>query len=250
MGKINKSTIVFLFLPFVFLGQAQKEEITYYNWFDNVIGQEHTGLYNGKQYVNLDINRVFGEKHAFFLSDKVLKGSITYDGQTYYGVDMKYNLETDKLLVALKPGAVASILQLIRDKVDEFTINDYKFIRIDGFTENNTVINGFHEILLQNASYQLLKRHKKTKRKRLENLGGNKLYSEFLSANKYVLFADGNYRSIKSKTDIIKIYPALKKEINQFYNKNKALRKSKPDRFIQRLFEKVIRQSSPSKKEA
>ncbi|WP_299313665.1 hypothetical protein [uncultured Aquimarina sp.] len=247
MGKTTKNTIVFLFLPFIFFSQVKEKENLYYNWFDQVVGQEHTGLYNGKQYVNLDVNRIYKGKHSFFLSDDAVTGSISYDGQVYYNVDMKYNLETDNVLVALKPGAVASILELIRDKVDRFTIEDYSFIRIDGFEENNTLVNGFHQVLLENTSYSLLKRHKKIRRKKIGNVGDNKLYFEFVSKNAYVLFADGHYRRIKSKGDIMKMYPALKKVINQFYIKNKTLKKSNPDGFMQRLFKNIIKESSPLK---
>lgn len=247
MGKTTKNTIVFLFLPFIFFSQVKEKENLYYNWFDQVIGQEHTGLYNGKQYVNLDVNRIYKGKHSFFLTDKVVTGSILYDGQIYYDVDMKYNLETDNLLIALKPGAVASILQLIRDKVDRFTIEDYTFIRIDGFKENNTLVNGFHQVLLKNTAYSLLKRHQKIRRKKIGNVGDNKLYFEFVSKNTYVLFADGHYKRIKSKGDVIKMYPTLKKAINQFYIKNKTLKNSNSDRFMQRLFETIIKQSSPLK---
>ncbi|WP_299248042.1 hypothetical protein [uncultured Aquimarina sp.] len=247
MGKSSKCTIVLLFLPFVFFSQVKENENLYYNWFDQVVGQEHTGLYNGKQYVNLDVNRIYEGRHSFFLTDDVVTGSILYDNQVYYDVDMKYNLETDNLLIALKSGAVTSILELIRDKVDRFTIEDYSFIRIDGFEENNSVINGFHQVLLKNDTYSLLKRYQKIRRKKIGNVGDNKLYFEFITKNTYVLFANGHYKRINSKGDVIKMYPTLKKAINQFYIKNRTLKKSNSDRFMQRLFETIIKQSSPLK---
>ncbi|MBW1295703.1 hypothetical protein [Aquimarina litoralis] len=149
--------------------------------------------------------------------------------------------------MTLKPGAEFSILKLITDKVDQFTIDEYSFKRIDGFLENNILKNGFHQILLENTSYSLLKRNRKVRRKRIGGPGDSKLYFEFVSNDTYVLFADGYYRRIKTKGDIIKSYPKLKKAINQFYIQNRNLKKSNPDKFMQRLFESIIKESHPLK---
>ncbi|GAA4272165.1 hypothetical protein U6A24_11715 [Aquimarina gracilis] len=241
MGKINQSSVmIFLLLPILFFGQSKQERSSYYNWFDKVIGSEHTGLFNGKQYVNLDVNRIFEGKHAFYKSDDVLLGSLLYQGQHYFNVEMKYNLETDMVLAALKSGSTAYILQLIRDNIAEFTIDGSRFVRIDGFIENNDMTNGFHEVLLETPHFSLLKRHKKIRKKKLGNINGSIVKYEFVNANKYVLLSERNYKRITSKTDIIKIYPGLKKEIKDFYEDNKKLRKSQPDRFMQRLFEKIV----------
>ncbi len=58
-----------------------------------------------------------------------------------------------------------------------------------------------------------------------------------------------DYKRINSKSDIIKLFPDLRKEINNYYHENWRLRKSQPDRFMKMLFSKVI-VSSLSKKES
>ncbi|AXT60217.1 hypothetical protein D1816_07590 [Aquimarina sp. AD10] len=234
-----KSFSVFFMLPFIFFAQL-KEESAYYNWFDTVIGQEHTGLYNGRQYIDSYINKIYENKHPFFHLDKVYKGSVTYSGQTYYDVGMKYNLNSDHLLITLKPGAMVSVLQLVHHNIQEFTIDGSRFIRIDKDIYKDVPQSKFFEVLLENPSFSLIKSHRKKKKERIENVGGNKLYYEFVSVNKYILLSKGKSEVISSKYDLFNIYPIAKKEIKQFYVKNKRLRKSQPDRFMQRLFEKII----------
>ncbi|GAA4276158.1 hypothetical protein [Aquimarina mytili] len=239
--KVKKSLIL-LILPFVFFGQDNDKQNSYYDWFDKVLGKEHTGLYNGKQYVDLDVNRIYENKNAFFLSDKVMLGSVTYDGQTYYNIGMKYNLEKDMLLVALKSATTASTIQLISDKIEEFVIEDFRFKRVVGSFEEGDLINGFYQVLVENSSYSLLKKHKKNRRKIIQ--AGKLVSYKFVSDNSYILFVNQGFKKITTKADIINIYPIHKKEIKEFYEAYKRLRKSDPDQFMQRLFRRVINSSS------
>ncbi len=241
----SKNYIIFLLLPFVFFGQDSTMESEYYDWFDEVLGKEHTGLYNGKQYVDLDVNKIHENKNAFFLSDKVMIGSVMYDGQTYHNIGMKYNLEKDILLATLKSGTTVSIIQLIRDKIDEFKIEGHRFVRIANVLDDNTSINGFYEVLLEDSSFSLLKKNKKNRRKHIQ--AGRLLSYEFISANSYILLMNKKYKKITTtRADIIKIFPEYKKEIKQFYEAYKRLRKSEPDKFMQRLFKSVINSSLSS----
>ncbi len=240
-SKLKKYLVV-LMLPLLSFSQDKNAESSYYNWFDNVLGIEHTGLYNGKQYVDLDINRIYDDKNAFFLSDKVMIGSVTYDGQTFYNQEMKYNLETDILLVTLKSSSSASIIQLINDKIDEFLIEGFRFIKIVDVFQDNTAINGFYEVLEEGASYALYKKHKKNRQKKIQ--AGTLVSYKFLSDNSYMLFVNENYHKITSKSEILKMYPEYKKEIKEYYNAYKALKKSDPDMFMKGLFKRIINSSS------
>lgn len=246
ISKVKKSILV-IFFPLVVFGQKNEEENAYYTWFDGVVGIEHTGLYNGKQYVDLNVNKIYDNKHPFFLYNKEILGSITYDGQTYYDTALKYNLEKDKLIVALKSGTTVTIIELINDKIDEFTIEGFRFIRIKELVGNKTSMNKFYEILVEKPSLLVLKKHKKV---RTKNIQASRIVNyKFISSDSYFLLVDQNIKEIASKADIIKIYPKLKKEINSFYKINKRLRKFEPDRFMQRLFEKIY-QSALSKNES
>ncbi len=244
MGFIKSVTFILWLLPYIFFGQVEQENSKYYGWFDQVIGPENTGLYNGKQYVDLYINRIVDNKHAYFYSNEPVSGSVTYDGQTYYNVNMRYNLETDQLLIHLKPGSVASILQLIYDRINRFTINDFRFVKVKSSYEDGSGINGFHMVLVENANFLLLKRHTKSKARGTKQIVGDRLQYEFISKTKYVLYNNSMYSDIESKADIIENFPWIKNEIKQFYKTYKPLLKRNPDTFMQRLFTEIIEPSS------
>ncbi|WP_299438903.1 hypothetical protein [uncultured Aquimarina sp.] len=245
MNKVNKinSTIILLCLHLFVFGQMQNENPRY-EWYDKVIGKEHTGLYNGKQYIDFDRNKILDNKHAFFNSDAVLRGSVNYDGQTYYNVGIKYNLEIQNLLVTLKSGSVASILQLIYDKIDEFTIEDSSFIKIENLLVDGITTSGFVEVLLENSSFSLLKQHKKRRR---EYIKGQQLYYKFLDKSRYILFINSTYIHIKSKGDVIKAFPDYKKEIKLFYDNYKSIKESNYNAFMKQLFKQISHSSSSSK---
>ncbi len=246
--KVKKRFFVLCCLPLLIFGQQTENEKAYYNWFDQIVGREHTNLYNGRQYVDLDINRIVDNKHAFFKSDEILKGSVRYDDQVYYDTGIKYNLELDEVLVTLKPGAIASILQLNSTMVQEFVIGENKFVRQEGDINRNIAIDGFYEVLLENSTFRLFKKYQKQRKKILQKtIRGNTLNYEFISSYKYFLFVDDKYTQIQSKSDVIKLYSTQKKEIKTFYGNNKNLRKSDPDRFIKMLFEKIAKQTLSSK---
>ncbi len=240
MRVVNYTKFIILLIPCIVLGQSKQEEVAYYNWFDTVIGHENAGLYDGYQYVDTDVGRIKDNKHAFFTTDKVLIGSILYNDQPYYNVSMKYNLETDKVLVTSNENSSWTfILQLPSDKIKEFTIGDHRFMNRNVPISGTTVGSGFYEVLVENPDFLLLKKHKKFRRKNLKNTQG-KLYYKFLEKNKYVLFANEQYIDIKTKRDIIKVYPKLKKEIKQFFGDYYRLKKQQPDTFMQKLFKEVI----------
>ncbi len=236
----KKSALAFLVLPFLFYGQANNDESAYYDWFDRMLGEECTGLYNGKQYIDTDINKIFENKHSFFLSDKVLSGSITYNGQTYYNLGIKYNLETEQVIVNLKPGAVTSVIQLIADKITSFCIEKHKFVRLDNTLDPKYPISGFFQIITEQPHFIVYKKNKKNRKKRLEDIGGSKIYYEFTTHSKYILFIDETYHEVNNKDDFISIFPEVKQGIKSFYSTQKRLRKSDPDIFMKQLLEDVI----------
>lgn len=246
--RIIYSCIIFFFLSFLSFAQDEQD---YYNWFDQTIGQDHLNVYNGKQYLDPDKGVLFDlEKHAYFKSNKFLKGNVVYDNQSYYNTYMQYNLDTEELVISLKSKSATSVFKLITDKINSFDIDGHKFVKVNGFVEKSKVVDGFQEILLENIHFTLLKRHRKNREKKVKQLGRKRhLYFLFLSSNYYGILIEGAYKKINSKSDIIALFPELKKEIKSYYSENWRLRKSQPDRFIKALFSKVI-VASLSKKES
>ncbi|MEW7278330.1 hypothetical protein ABW636_07020 [Aquimarina sp. 2201CG1-2-11] len=238
-GFFKSILVVFFLLPFVFFGQEEKG---YYKWFDQVIGHDHLALHCGTQYIDRETGRVYKGEHAFFKSDKSLLGTIYYDGQVYYDFHMKYNLETDKLLIEVK-GTSLSVLQLVSSKIEKFTIEGNNFIKIDRQIDDRR-INGFYELLLEKESFQLLKKHTATRIGRIDNVAGkNKLLVKFRKKSWHILNTKEGFLDIKSKVDIGRVYPHLRKEIKSFYREYQVLRNEEPDAFMKKLFYIIIQPS-------
>lgn len=236
----KKITINFFFAIFFIINTVSIHSQTNinnqdsYNWFDNIIGYENTGIYNGIIYK--EKFRTIDNNHKFFLTSEFSKGNIIYDGQPYYNIDMKYDIYEDLLIVKLPNNSEYFIIQLINDKIDEFSINSNKFLKISGKYEAffNEAISGFYEISYQSKHLNLLKKHIKSRKERIV---GNFVYSKFKDESEHIISFNDKYYKINSKKYLIKLFPELKKNIDNFYNSNKQLLKKDKDRFMIQLME-------------
>ncbi len=220
-------------------GQNNKaDKSTYYTWFDQFIGIENTGLYNGIQYVEKYAS--IRKQHQFFQSRDFVKGSITYNGQSYYNVSLKYNVYEDTVLIRLLDKFGGGILQLNNEGVSNFVIDKHTFVNLyadkKGLKEG-----GFYETLVENELFSFYKKNRKIKKELFKE---DRIIYDFPDKQSYSLFYNNAYHSINSKGDLSTIFPELKKQINEFYNANRVTRKSNPDTFWTLLLKKIYLQIS------
>ncbi|WP_103865305.1 hypothetical protein [Aquimarina sp. I32.4] len=234
---VNNSSLVFVFtflliiLPKFFYAQAIINETpAYYRWFDNSVGVNNTGLYNGIEYE--EEYKVKSDKNQFFDTKNFIRGTVKYDGQSYFNLSLKYNIYQDEILVKLPNGFGEIILQLIKDKVDNFSIGNHQFSRIASKKEVKIENKGFYQNLAEYPSLSLYLKHKKVKKEYLEN---KKISYEFIDKYIYGILYNQQYYQIKNQKDIISIFPNFKKDIQAFYKKNRLVRKSNPDIFYKSL---------------
>jgi len=232
--KYTKLSIIlfFLFKTLLINSQDYSNERDYYNWFDTIIGSENIGIYEGVAYKKN--YRTINEYHEYYISTKFLTGDIVYDRQVYYDIDMKYNIYDDELIVKLPVQSGHSIIKLISEKVEWFSLNNHEFIRLS--KKNNAhffeKISGFFEISFQNTLLTLYKKNKKTRKKQLDI---KLTYSEFKDKNEYFLYYNKEYYKIRSKKDLVQLFPNQKKSINTFYSINKVSLNSNSDIFMNKL---------------
>lgn len=238
----KKITINFFFAIFFTLNtvsihsQSNTSNKDSYNWFDNIIGYENTGIYNGIIYN--EKFRTIDNNHKFYLTSQFSKGNIIYDGQSYYNIEMKYDIYEDLLIVKLPYNSEYFIIQLLNDKIDEFSINSNKFIKISLKNEAffNETISGFYEISFQSKDLNLFKKHIKSRKERIV---GNFVYSKFKDESEHIIVFNDKYYKINSKKYLIKLFPELKKNIDNFYNSNKQLLEKDKDTFMIQLIEQL-----------
>jgi len=231
----NKISLLLLFFSTATYCQVQ-EENTYYSWFDGLIGIENTNLFNGVEY--LDENRTTRENHKFFKLPEFFIGTITYDGQSYSNIEMKYNIYDDKLIARLKAQDGSQyIVQLLNEKVKHFEIDNQLFVWVNGNTSEDKITNGFYERVLLNENFTLLKKHKKKKVKKLNKQ--NAFYEFIDTRSKHLIQKDGKFLTISSKNDLMNLFPEQKKALKEFYSNTPSIRRLNSDALILTLARKL-----------
>lgn len=217
-------------VSFSSFSQTNSNSKDYYKYFDSKIGIRNSGIFNGipykEQYLTINGN------HKYFLTSDFVKGTIYFNNQPYYDVDMKYDTYEDNLILKLPSQSKYFFIKLINDKIDKFNIYGKNFVKLS----NNAEVSGFHEILYQSKLLNLFKEHKKRIKK---IIGDDFVYYEFNEENSYIVFSDNKYYKINSKKEFIKLFPTHKKNISNFYSTNKSILKSDKDKFMIQLIKYV-----------
>ncbi len=221
---------------FFLLTYAQEDsQEKHYNFFDDQVGIENTGLYRGIVYA--EKYRTINENTQFFQTRDFQKGSVCYDGQCYYDLDLRYDVYEDEVLLRLITKAGGGTLKLLKEHVERFQITDNKFIQIQ--PEEAPLLNnhGFYEVAYESAIFSLYTKYLK---KSFERKDRKSLYYEFLDgASENVLKYKDNYTTFNTKKEIVTLFPEFKREIDKFYNVARGLRKSNPDGFKISLVKRI-----------
>lgn len=225
--------------PSLLLGQDQPELL---KWFDTQIGIENSNLFNGTAYV--DRHRTINAKNKLF-GNASGSGSVSYDGQWYPDLQMRYNIFDDVLVVQLQSGMGLNIIQLVKEKTDRFTIHGSEFRNISQ-SENSGNVAGFHEVLWEDKTFSVLKKHA---RKLIEKRDRQISYYEFEPTEGYIAFSyDSTAYLISSRNDLVKRFPQYREEIQSFYKENNALQRSRPETFYINLFRELSRLEEENRK--
>jgi hypothetical protein len=216
MEKNKKSVLLLIMmtLPLIFNGQAKDEEALNYNWFDSIIGLENSELHNGLIY--FEKYKVKNKKSQFFYSPDYLLGSVVFNDQTYFGLDLKYNVYDDEVLMRVENRFGGKTLQLYKNKISGFTIKERRFIKIDFSSTNKAFASGFYEVSKENPFFILFIKHRK---KMNEHVGEKSVYHEFEDQKKtYMFWYQDKYHLIKKVTDLTNLFPQHKEKLDSFYN--------------------------------
>jgi hypothetical protein len=184
--------------------QSNKEE-SFHNWFDNSVGKENLNINNGPSY--RDNYVTIGDNNMYYIANKFMKGNVTYDGQTYYDLNIKYDTYRDQLIINPLGESKYSSIALIQDKISAFTVNGKNFIKLNKeVSPLSQLTTGYYEL--------------------------NVLREGFI-------FYNNTYYTSNSKSEVLKIFPTLKKQINDFYAMNREIRKSDNDQFMINLLKHI-----------
>ncbi|AUC18508.1 hypothetical protein, partial [Polaribacter reichenbachii] len=222
MKKITISTYLLLLNFFLLNSQSKINEKNSYLLFDEALGLNNTELYNGIIYRNnlkkTSINTRFYNSENFQLAN------IKYNNNWFYNIETKYDLYSQKVIVKLSylnEGHI--VIELFSNSIEEFNINNKKFIRTKDFT--------FWEIVLENNNLNIYRKHKKNKK---ETIVDNKLYDNFKTVGPNLIVSYKNkLHEVKKEKDILKIF-GNDKFLKKIFKENKSIKKTnKQDFYIE-----------------
>lgn len=198
--------------------------------FDKIVGLESTPLFNGTEYT--ESHRMINENHKFFMSFDFLPGSIVYEGQPFYNLHLKYNIFEDLVIVNIENLDGSTIFQLHQEKIDSFSIAFHHFVHIKRDISED-IQEGFYELLEEEGNLSLLKKY----RLRLSQLlDENFAYYEFDHLEpKYILKYGEEFIVLNSRRNLSRVFQEIKKDIKEYYRKERDLRKNDPDLFYTNL---------------
>jgi len=219
---------LFLLLGTVAFSQTNSQN-KIYETYDNIVGLDNTGLYNGTEFTDLFLNT--DGTYRYFNSYDYTKGSVTYNGQYYINVSLKYDLLEDNLLTRSDDNLSIFNVKLIPEFIESYSIYNHNFVRL---TDTNLGLsaNGFFETVYLGNDFDLYIKHTKRKKDKPLKSGIQYKFSEY---NFYVLKNSGNYTIVSSERELRKLLPEKEEEIRSFYKSYKALYKSDPDSFMTKL---------------
>jgi hypothetical protein len=184
--------------------------------FYKAIGQE-SRLYNGHEYQPYDL-RI--KNTALFPYDAKTwaTGEVNYDGVTYNGVPMMYDIYKDAVVVQLFNHF--SMFTLLSERVHDFSFSGHHFIRIDAdqISDNKAALTtGFYDELYAGKLQIVAKR-----RKTIQNSSNAAAASEtfFSETNDYYLKKGNMYYKINSKGSVLKLLKDKKSELQKYLRQN------------------------------
>lgn len=211
------------------------------NWFDTKIGRENLPIYNGSRHVNYYIT--LDNSHSYYVSGKFSTGSLRYEDQDYFNVELKYDVNHD-ILVCKPIGEYDYLgINVITEKTASFIIYGKQFVNIN---YNNpscpAYMNGYYqEITFSKSNILYIKHHKsRTKVIDTKNTEANQNSTdEFKEKNEFILKYKDVYYKISARSDVIKIFPEYKSQIKNYYTKNVQLEESDNKVFIENLIKEI-----------
>ncbi|MFD1603649.1 hypothetical protein ACFSJW_10960 [Flavobacterium artemisiae] len=222
-----------LFLNNYHLRSQTSKETEIYNWFDKNLGIESLDIKNGAAHLNFD--KTIENQNRYYFTENFRKGNVRYNNQNYFDVLLKYDIYKDDLVLNPYDEANTTKINLIKDNVENFTINNEKFVNLKTL---NTFLfkGGFYEEALTNGNSLLYIKYYKEKKK--DQKAESDLI-QFIPRYEFVLLKENKYHLINDKKEIIALFPESKRKINDYYFMYKSLKKQDPALFIKNLIKYI-----------
>jgi len=211
------------------------KETEVYNLYDKTVGKQNLDINNGLAYTDPYSSP---NSNLYFDNDTFEKGSLSYQGQKYYDTFLKYDIYRDILILNPQGGLLGFTgISLIKEKVESFSIYNRKFVKLDKDQFHLTNFNsGYYEISEHNSDFIFYTKHSKLMQKKIDD---DRITYLFSKSSLYYLFYKKTLYQINNKSEILKIFPDQKKQINEFYLMNRDLKKNNQNQFMENLMKYI-----------
>jgi len=185
------------------------------NIYDKAIGR-NSMIYTGPEYHYIHTGI---EGHPYFMDNYWGSGTVSYEGQCFENIEIKYDIIRDLLLVKhLGKDGYLLPLELYSPKVEEFNLLGHHFLYIkeDILSDFNS---GFYDLLHDGDPVKVL-----AKRIKKETKGQNsisKIEKKYAQKDKYYLKYKSYYYSVKGRKSYLKVLSDRKSELKTFLRDNK-----------------------------
>ena len=201
---------------------------------DSLVGIENLAYNNGVVYYNK--YQTTSQNTSQFLENKYNNCILQYNNQTYYDVNLKYDVFEDILL--FKPNTqIVLETSLITKQVDYFILKNKKFKKLETISSDKSIRYSFFEEVEINTKSTLYIKHKKIFK---VDPKSDLISYIFYDSKIYYIFQNNKLEEISTKSSIINLFPASKKEIKEFYKENRNLKETNIQLFYQNLFKTII----------
>ena len=164
--------------------------------------------------------------HQYFIDDYWERGSITYQGQVFDSIFLKYDIFSDLLLIEhFNINGYPSPIIVYRPKVNSFTLMEHYFIWIEKDTISNLRA-GFYNQMYKSKDLEVMVK----RRKEIVNSNEiNTIREEFVIKDRYYIKKTGMVYRVNKKRSILKVLADRKKEVKSFIKKNNYQFRYNPD---------------------
>ena len=230
-----------------FLSSLFAQTVEDYNKFtENAEG--YSNLYRG----TAPLAYKFSHTGSYFAySPDFQTGTVRYNNKTYTNLMMNLNSHLDELYLFISYSGRYMVLN--KDFVDFFTMGTKEFHNIisQNGESNPGLSPGYYEVLFKNSTVKLYKKIKKTYTERINQSASSatnsKLERMFLATYTYHLLKDGKVYGVKRVGDIIRVYPAKRKEIRHLIREKNLDARSNRDHTFAEII-KFVESTSPNTK--
>ncbi len=155
------------------------------------------------------------DEHPYLGNDDWFNGTVSYNGTHYENVPLQFDIQRQKLL--LEHPVSARKVELVAEKVSQFTLDQRIFISGRGITIGGSDRFAFYEVLANGGATLLCGRSKSLQQK---NRAG-RIHRVFQEINKYYVVSDQQVQPVSSRRSMLAVLSAINPSKAEIVRKKK-----------------------------